>query len=191
MSAPAAREPPTAAPAASEPPTAAPADASRDSEDARTSAEAPRRSSGMSEPQSCPGDVPGRPRRSARFKEAAGSGDKKDRSSGDKKDRRCSSDGGARTSTRAPRVFSRAASIHSTTGDAAVLQAQGHLGNATCVDPDTKVPVRILLYRLVSLNPNNPWGEGLLLDIARSTDDDTVLEQRLMVFLEKSYLDDP
>ena len=80
----------------------------------------------------------------------------------------------------------------SSSSNAAVLQAQGALGAASCIDDEKVLPVRILLYRLVALpNPDSPWGDGMLLDIARSTDDDGELLQKLMAFLDKNWRDDP
>ncbi|KAL3918310.1 MAG: hypothetical protein SGPRY_006062, partial [Prymnesium sp.] len=90
--------------------------------------------------------------------------------------------------TLAIKRLARRKSSHST--DAAVQQAQGLLGNAQVIDEETVLPVRILIYRLVSLNPRTPWGDGLLLELARETEDDQ-LEETLQNFLENSWREDP
>ncbi|KAL1503613.1 hypothetical protein AB1Y20_012090 [Prymnesium parvum] len=97
--------------------------------------------------------------------------------------------GGSRFSTTGKLVAKAKAS--KSTGDAAVLQAQGMLGNAQCIDDETVLPMRILIYRLVSLDPTTPWGDGLLLELARTTEDDEELKKQLMHFLSLKWRDDP
>ena len=68
--------------------------------------------------------------------------------------------------------------------DAAVLQACGSVGNASLVD-DESMPVRVLLYRLVALSTDGPWGDGILLQLARSTTDDDELRQLVFELMDK------
>ena len=75
--------------------------------------------------------------------------------------------------------------------DAAVQQAMGSLGNAWLVDDNLRVPQRVLSYRLASLDSTSPWGDGLLLSLARSTPDDTELHAKVMALLDEPWKSDP
>ena len=75
--------------------------------------------------------------------------------------------------------------------DAAVLQALGGVGNASMLDDDEELPVRVLLYRLVALSTDGPWRDGLLLELARSTDDDAELGRRVFELMEQEWRMDP
>ena len=71
----------------------------------------------------------------------------------------------------------------------AVLQALGGVGNAKMLDHDETLPARALVYRLVSLTSDSPWGDGLLLKLAHSTDDDTQLEKAVFKLLKEAWED--
>ena len=75
--------------------------------------------------------------------------------------------------------------------DAAVLQALGSVGNASLVDEDESMPVRVLLYRLVALSTDGPWGDGLLLDLARSTTDNDELQSKIFQLMDQDWRSDP
>ena len=74
--------------------------------------------------------------------------------------------------------------------DAAVLQALGGVGNASMLDDDGTIGGRVLLYRLVALSRQGPWGDGLLLNLARATDDDVELKVNLFKFLAEEWRTD-
>lgn len=75
--------------------------------------------------------------------------------------------------------------------DAAVLQAMGDLGNAWMTDDNLTLPQRVLCYRLASLDSKSPWEDGLLLKLARSTNDDNELESNIMELLARPWKTDP
>ena len=75
--------------------------------------------------------------------------------------------------------------------DAAVLQALGGVGNASMLDHDEKLPVRVLLYRLVSLAHGGPWKDGLLPGLARKFEGDEDLEREVFEFLATEWRHDP
>ena len=74
--------------------------------------------------------------------------------------------------------------------DAAVAQAMGSLGNAWLIDDHIHAPERVLSYRLMSLSPAGPWGDGYLPKIARDTPDDAELATTLMLFLDQPWRQD-
>ena len=74
---------------------------------------------------------------------------------------------------------------------AAVAQAMGSVGNAWMTDDDSKVPERVLIYRLCSLGNTGPWGDGKLLDLARAHADDAGLRTEVLALLEQPWRSDP
>eukprot|EP00326_Haptolina_ericina_P008952 CAMPEP_0181210514 /NCGR_PEP_ID=MMETSP1096-20121128/23269_1 /TAXON_ID=156174 ORGANISM="Chrysochromulina ericina, Strain CCMP281" /NCGR_SAMPLE_ID=MMETSP1096 /ASSEMBLY_ACC=CAM_ASM_000453 /LENGTH=1040 /DNA_ID=CAMNT_0023301805 /DNA_START=196 /DNA_END=3317 /DNA_ORIENTATION=+ len=85
-----------------------------------------------------------------------------------------------------PAVFKK----QPTAVDAAVLQMQGIVGNAELIDEDL-IEHKVLLYRLVSLNCEGPWGMGKLLDIEKQNPEDDALRTALHMLLKRPWRKDP
>lgn len=85
-----------------------------------------------------------------------------------------------------PAVFKK----QPTAVDAAVLQMQGIVGNAELIDEEL-IEHKVLLYRLVSLNCEGPWGMGKLLDIEKQNPEDDALRTALHMLLKRPWRKDP
>ena len=58
-------------------------------------------------------------------------------------------------------------------------------------DEEEGVSTPVLVYRLVSLAPDGPWGGGLLLELAEKHEDDASLQAAIHALLAQPWVDDP
>ncbi|KAL1525758.1 hypothetical protein AB1Y20_020601 [Prymnesium parvum] len=87
--------------------------------------------------------------------------------------------------------FKNRKSLDESSSEPSVAQSTGSVGNARMLDPDTKAPVRVLVYRLCSLESSGPWGPGKLIDLAKKHDTDQALTNAVHALLNERCCHDP